>query len=301
MLNLQRVMKDERLLRALTGLNKKAFEELQKVFDEAVREQEVPCRSKQPRQRATGAGRKPRLETVEEKLIYILFYFKCYPTFDLAGLLFDIDRSQANRWMHRLQQPLEIALGQKMVLPKRKLTSMEEFIDAFPEVKRVIFDGTERPIQRAKDEEKQKQNYSGKKKRHTRTHLGAVDPNKRILVLSGAYNGKDHDKGILNQEKWGEYIPEEVQIDGDSGFQGLQKERANVRIPHKKPKGGVLTEEQKEENRQLASERVVCEHAFAGVKRYGIASNVYRNRIKGFDDRSMLTAAGLWNFYLMAA
>ncbi len=137
-------------------------------------------------------------------------------------------------------------------------------------------------------------------------------------MLTQAYNGKDHDKGILNQEKWGEYIPEEVQIDGDSGFQGLQKERANVRIPHKKPKGGELTDEQKadatdmsfhgishahqaEDNRQLASERVVCEHAFARVKRYGIASNVYRNRTEGFDDCSMLTAAGLWNFYLMAA
>ena len=161
--------------------------------------------------------------------------------------------------------------------------------------------GLQRPIQRAKDKQKQKQNYSGKKKRHTRTHLSAVDPSKRILVLSEADNGKDHDKGRLNQEKWGEYIPEEVEIQGDLGFQGLQKERANVRIPHKKPKGGELTEEQKEENRQLASERVVCEHAFAGVKRYGITSNVYRNRREGFDDRSMLISAGLWNFYLMEA
>ena len=92
MLNPKRVMKDECLLRALTGLNQKAFKELQEVFGEAVREQEVPRRSKQPKQRATGAGRKPRLKTVEEKLICILFYFKCYPTFDLAGLLFDINR-----------------------------------------------------------------------------------------------------------------------------------------------------------------------------------------------------------------
>lgn len=178
-----------------------------------------------------------------------------------------------------------------MALPKRKLTSMEEFIDAFPEVKRVIFDGTERPIQRSKDAEKQKQDYSGKKKRHSRTHLSAVEPNKRILLLSEAHNGKDHEKGILNQEKGEEYRPEEVQIDGDSGFQGLQKERANVRIPHKKPKGGELTEEQKEENRQLASERVVCEHAFAGVKRDGIASNVYRNHVEGFDARRSRTRA----------
>ena len=199
MLNLQRLIRDDRLLRGLTGLNRKAFQELKKAFVQALLEQEVPRRSNKPRQREEGAGRKPRLETVEEKLIYILFYFKCYPTFDLAGIIFDLDRSQANRWMHRLQKVLEKALGQKMVLPKRKLTSMEDFREAFPEVKRVILDGTERPIQRSKDQEKQKQDYSGKKKRHTRTHLGAVAPNKRILILSKASHGKDHDKGILNR------------------------------------------------------------------------------------------------------
>ena len=39
----------------------------------------------------------------------------------------------------------------------------------------------------------------------------------------------------------------------------------------------------------------------AGVKRYGAVSQIYRNRIADFDDRLMLTAAGLWNFYLIAA
>ena len=301
MLNLQRVLRDERLLRGLTGLNRKAFEELKIAFEQELLVEEAPRRSQKKRQRAKGGGRKPRLETVEEKLIYILFYFKCYPTFDLAGIIFDIDRSQANRWMHRLQKVLEKALGRKMALPKRKLKNMKDFVESFPEVKRVILDGTERPIQRSKDREKQKQDYSGKKKRHTRTHLGAVDPDKRILILSKAYHGKDHDKGILNREQWVDSIPGEVKIQGDLGFQGLQNEYVNVEIPHKKPKGGELTAQQKEENRELASERVVCEHAFAGVKRYGIATDIYRNRIKDFDDRSMFTAAGLWNFYLMAA
>lgn len=301
MLNLQRVLRDDRLLRALTGLNLKAFTELKPAFAQALSEAKIPRRSSKPRQRATGAGRKPRLETVDDKLIYILVYFKCYPTFDLAGVLFDLDRSQANRWMHRLQPVLEQALGQKMALPKRKLTSMAEFIAAFPGVERVILDGTERPIQRSKDQEQQKQDYSGKKKRHTRTHLAAMDPGKRILLFSVAQPGKDHDKGILNREGWTEHIPDHVKIQGDLGFQGLQNEYVNVEIPHKKPKGGDLTDSQKAENRELASERVVGEHAFAGVKRYGIAANVYRNRIKDFDDRSMFTTAGLWNFYLMAA
>jgi len=60
-----------------------------------------------------------------------------------------------------------------------------------------MLDGTERPIQRSRNPEKQQQNYSGKKKRHTRSHLGAVDPDKRILVLSEAYAGKAHDKGTF--------------------------------------------------------------------------------------------------------
>ena len=301
MLKLERIKKDERLLRALTGLNLKALEKLKPAFAEALLEAPIPRRSDEPRQREAGAGRKPRLATVEDKLIYVLFYFKCYPTFDLAGLLFDLNRSQANRWLHRLQPVLEAALGKEMALPKRKIRNVEEFLECFPELKRVILDGTERPIQRSKDKEKQKEDYSGKKKRHTRSHLGAIDPDKRILIFTEAYPGKRHDKGILNDENWVQYIPDEVKIQGDLGFFGLQDEYVNVEIPHKKPKGGKLTDEQKEENRALASERVVCEHAFAGVKRYRIAAEVYRNRKDGFDDSSMFTAAGLWNFYLMAA
>lgn len=301
MLNLQRAFKSDRLLRALTGLNRKAFEELKSTFAEVLANAAVPRRSRLPRQRASGAGRKPTLATVEAKLFFILFYFKVYPTFDLAGFLFDLDRAQANRWMHRLQPLLEEALGEKLALPKRQLTSLDEFVEAFPDVERVILDGTERPIQRAKDRDKQKDDYSGKKKRHTRTHLAGVAPDRQILVFSTAYPGKAHDKGILNSEGWAEWIPDDVKIQADLGFQGLQNEYVNIEIPHKKPKGGQLTDEQKAENQALARERVVGEHAFAGLKRYGIAAQVYRNRKENFDDRSIFTAAGLWNFYLMAA
>ncbi|WP_293085633.1 transposase family protein [Okeania sp. SIO3B5] len=47
-----------------------------------------------------------------------------------------------------------------------------------------MIDGTERPIQRPKEQQKQKNHYSGKKKRHTRKHLIMTDENKRVLVLS---------------------------------------------------------------------------------------------------------------------
>lgn len=297
MLNIDRVLKQDRLLRALTGLNRKAFEELLDTFRPLY---EQSCQT-QPRQRAVGGGRKARLLGSQEKLFFILFYFKCYPTFDLAGIIFELHRSQAHEWMHRLQPILEKTLGKKMVLPERKLDSIEAFLERFPEVKRVMIDGTERPVQRPQDTEAQKANYSGKKKRHTRKHLAAVDERKRVLVLTKAREGKLHDKRFHDEADIAGAVPDAIPIEVDLGFLGLQKEYDNILLPHRKPKGGELSSAQKEENRVLSQSRVVCENAFAGVKRYNAVSAIYRNRKEGFDDHLMLTAAGLWNFYLIAA
>lgn len=297
MLNIERALKQDRLLRAMIGLNRKAFDALVPTFSEVYEQSLV----QHPRQRALGGGRKARLRRFEDKLFYILFYFKSYPTFDLAGLLFELDRAQAHYWMHRLQPILEATLGEKLALPERKLTSIEAFVERFPDVKRVMVDGTERPIARPQDPEAQKLNYSGKKKRHTRKHLAAVDQDKRVLVLSKAREGKLHDKKFHDEDDIVGSVPDEIPVELDLGFLGVQKQYDNIRIPHKKPRGGELTPEQKADNRVLSQSRVVCENAFAGVKRYGAVSAVYRNRTKDFDDHLMLTAAGLWNFYLMAA
>ena len=120
MLNIQKIIKDDRLLRAITGLNKKAFDELKETLAQVVPQQEIPRRSQQPRQRAIGAGRKPRLENIEQKLIYILFYFKYYPIFDLAGLLFDIDRSQACSMDAQIAKTIRNSIGRKNGFAKMK-------------------------------------------------------------------------------------------------------------------------------------------------------------------------------------
>ena len=299
MLNINRILKQDRLLRATTGLNQKAFEELLVKF-ELVYLSTIQERAK-TRERKIGAGRKAQLRTMKEKLFYILFYLKCYPTYDLASILFDFDRAQAYRWVHRLQPILEKTLGEKKKLPLRKLSSIDEFIEHFPEVNKVIVDGTERPICRPKDRDKQKENYSGKKKRHTSKNLAAVAKDKRILVLTPSTKGKTHDKKIHDHEDVIGGIPDAIPVLGDLGFQGVQKQYVNIHLPHKKPKKGKLTTLQKQENRRLSQERVLCENAFAGVKRYRAVSDIYRNRVAKFEDRLMLTDCGLWNFYLEAA
>lgn len=299
MLDLERILKQDRLLRSLTGLNRKAFESLLPSFSQAY-EQRLTC-IKPKRQRALGGGRKATLATISEKLFYILLYCKCYPTFDLLSVLFNFDRSCAWDWVHSLLPTLEAALGHKQALPARKLRSIREFFEQFPEVQEVILDGTERPIQRPKDSQKQKKHYSGKKKRHTRKHITGSTRHKRVIILTPARPGSVHDKRQLDEEDLVNNIPEDIPIEGDLGFQGLQNEFDNIHLPHKKPRGKELSDQQKQENRELSQQRVKCEHAHAGIKRYGSVTAVYRNRVTDFDDQLMLVAAGLWNFYLDAA
>jgi hypothetical protein len=178
---------------------------------------------------------------------------------------------------------------------------MEEFLECFPEVKEVIIDGTERPVQRPQDPDKQKEHYSGKKKRHTRKHITGSTRKKQVIILTKARPGRVHDKRQLDEEDLVGNIPDEIPVEGDLAFQGLQNEFDNIHLPHKKLRGKELSAQQKEENREFSRQRVKCEHAHAGIKRYNAVTAVYRNRVTDFDDRLMLNAAGLWNFYLETA
>ena len=122
MLDINRVLKEDRLLRALTGLNCKAFDELLQAFCAKLNSEAIATMQK-PRLREIEGGRKAQLLEPKDKLFFILFYNKSYPTFDVAGLLFDLHRSRTHRWMLRLQLLQELALGRKMALPERKLES----------------------------------------------------------------------------------------------------------------------------------------------------------------------------------
>ncbi|WP_421658095.1 hypothetical protein [Leptothermofonsia sp. ETS-13] len=80
MLNLDRILQNDRLLRAMTGLNRKAFEKLLPSFSEAYQQNQI--KPGVERKRAVGGGRKATLRTNRDKLFSILLDCKCYPTFD---------------------------------------------------------------------------------------------------------------------------------------------------------------------------------------------------------------------------
>lgn len=102
------------------------------------------------RKRKVGAGRKGKLPTIEENLFASLMYLKTYPTFDVFGFHIGCNRSQAKRRIDHLFPVLEMTLKRKLVLPERKITSVEEFQRLFPDIKEIMVDAKRR-IQRPKN------------------------------------------------------------------------------------------------------------------------------------------------------
>ena len=193
---------------------------------------------------------------------------------------------------------LEKTLGRKSALPKRKIRSVEEFLQMFPGLKDILLDGTERRVQRPKNKKSQKKTYSGKKKATTRKNIIMVDERKKILLLSPTKSGRRHDKRLADKISLIEHIPQNIGLWADSGFQGVQHIHPNACIPKKGTKKLPLTGEQKKENTLISSIRSIVEHAIAGIKRYKSVSDVFRNRIGRLDDLFMEIAAGLWNYHL---
>jgi hypothetical protein len=196
---------------------------------------------------------------------------------------------------------LQKTLGKKIQFPKRKIHSIEELLEQFPEVKDIFIDGTEQPIQRPKRAKANKRTYSGKKKTHTRKSIIIADENKRILLVSPAKPGRRHDKRLTDRELLGEYIPKGITVWADSGFQGLAQKRppgSRTFISKRGRKNKPLTKAEKKENHVISHFRIVAENAIGGMKRYRATTDKLRNKIGWFDDRVMRVSAGLWNYHL---
>jgi len=310
-MNAKRALKNDRLMKGVTGMSVSEFQELLDDFEKELKKEKQSRYEKGvkkgKRKRKPGGGRKGELETVYDKLFFILFYFKCYPTFDVMGLIFDLDRSNANRNVHKLIPVLEKTLGEAMILPKRKIHATEELFEMFPEVKDLFIDATERQIPRPKDKDKQKKNYSGKKKRHTKKNTIISDEEKQIRYLGPTVEGKKHDYDGFKDEfpteppPPTEHPPIIFRFWTDLGYVGIEKDFPwlNVIMPKKKPKGEELTEEEKVINKLISGVRVKVEHAIGGVKRFRIVSDIFRNRTDKLDDKVMEISCGLWNYHLL--
>lgn len=114
--------------------------------------------------------------------------------------------------------------------------------------------------------------------------------------MSATYAGKWHDKSLVDDEV--STLPMGSVLYQDLGFQGLTVLNILTQQPTKKPRGGELTPEQKDENRRIASQRMHIEHTIGSVKRCRIVKDKLRYWQDGIRDMVMAIAAGLHNLRL---
>jgi len=283
------------LFLSLTGFNIEEFEKLLPFFKKSWENYIIENRIKgKERKRKYGGGRTPKLDKIENKLLFILFYMKLYPLQAVIGFLFGMSQAQANEWIHILSEVLKTALADLGQLPERNPQNLENILRE-EGADEVIIDATERRCQRPKDNEKQKLFFSGKKKTHTFKNNLIVNPeDRKVKYLSGTYEGKKHDKKICDEEELN--FPEGIILSKDTGYQGYEPEGVVTRQPKKKPRGGELTRFEKNQNSIISSTRIIVEHVISGVKRCRIVKDVFRNTKKKYDDLVMEIACGLHNF-----
>src|SRR5438046_10745310 len=145
-----------KLFLAMTGLTRAEYHQLlphfQYAWDQYVQQHYI---DRDDRQRQYGAGRsEATLITIEDKLLFILYYVKVYPLQEILAFEFGMVQSTANEWIHILSEVLKKALDHGSYLHARDPKQLATVVESEAESTYGI-DGTERPRKRPRDAKKQ--------------------------------------------------------------------------------------------------------------------------------------------------
>lgn len=236
-------------------------------------------------------------------LFFILTYLKENPTQEFHGAVFGLSQETVSGVIKACLSALGEVLRIKKLLP---CTQGEDYAAFVADLKKrhpgnphmgsirdALMDCTEIKVQRPSDKGEQEDDYSGKKKFHTVKKLIISLFCGYIAFASHHFNGRVADKKVADMEQIN--FPEDTYLWTDLGFVGYKNENINLVIPHKKPKGGELTDEQKKENQTVASFRIRNEHSIGGMKRCRIMKDTIRIHDTDRRDQVFACCAGIHN------
>lgn len=256
--------KDEKFKRAV-GIPRELFEILAEILYYEYKLKHIK------------GGRKPKL-SVENILVLYLSYYRDYNTFFSLGNYFDIDESNAFRWIKWCEK----IVANTMLSIINSLLNM----DNIDPKKEHLVDVTECTIQRPKSQEIQREYYSGKKKKHTIKMQIIIDENTKEI------KGVSFDKGSVHDFKLFKNTTKELDINipflADNGYQGIQDIFNKSLTPKKKSKYHPLTDEDKGFNKLISNIRIAVEHVNCQVKIFRILAERYRSRISTFYLRAII-------------
>ena|SRR5579871_6683869 len=101
-----------------------------------------------PRKRKRGAGHRFK-HTLQDRLLLALIWLRVYPTLELLGLFFELDKTSAEDNLKDVLATLETMASFTLEYPdthRQKLHTREQLLDAFPDVA-LIMEAWEHDIQ----------------------------------------------------------------------------------------------------------------------------------------------------------
>jgi hypothetical protein len=214
----RKLSRQPKLFLSVTGMNLHQFQAVLPQFTPAYDEFEQRRKRKvvvtgKKRLRQIGGGA-PFANSLPERLLMLLFYYRLYLTQEFMTLLFKAeDKSVIRRSIQLMRPVFESVLpvperARKRILcvadkeqkrRKKRIGTVEEFRHAYPEVTFII-DGVEQPRRKPKAPRKRKSNYSGKKKRHTLKQIVIGTPSGIIVDQSPSFGGRPHDFKLFKDD-----------------------------------------------------------------------------------------------------
>ncbi len=266
----------------MIGLGADALWELwQRIneLDKAAREQ----RANHPeRKRQAGGGRKKEAEVLC-RLLVTLLYLRQHWTMQALAEAIGCSESTVWNYIHeilpyiRSELPASLLEQWQQECDSVERAELEAWLAELP-AGELLVDTWEQPIPRPQDDEEQEAYYSGKQKQHTRKNQLISLPNgvDIVDVVIGEKGPRSDSK--LFEETQAE-LPGNLEFIGDKAYVG----RTNTTTPFKKPKGGQLTQEQKDFNKKISQKRVYVEHLIRVIKIFRIAKEEFRMRPRMYE------------------
>jgi hypothetical protein len=254
----------------LLGISYDQFTDLVNCAKQYHEEEQMQLEKRKIRIHRRGGGRKELL-SIPEQICLCLFYLRQIPTFEVLGMMFGISKTEANDtfhyWRKIFRKILPSSLLEQVEKKEGDLMIVQEILTNF----KLLVDSMEQPIDRPSDSKKQKKFFSGKKKQHTiKNQIVSLPEGKDIIDVKVGVPGPTADINLYREQQT--KFAQSQEFEGDKAYQG----GTNITTPHKRKKKQELSEQQKESNKVLASQRIFVEHLIRVVKIFQVASQRFR-------------------------
>ena len=302
-LTFNRAIRRPSIFRRLASMSVEEFQMLaDKLREEWKRRERKRLESmRTDRKHRIGQGR-PYAGSFETMLLLVVMYLRTSAGGALLAILFGIDEVTMRTWRRRLLPLLsDRFIPKSPVMGNReRINDLDEFLEAYPEVRELIGDGSEFKIQRPK--RKQGKNYTGKSKRHVKKSVLAVnEKDGLILGRTKTRPGSVHDKRVLDEDPMKQRLEKHPEIPKrmDSAWTGEDPKKGWI-VNRRGRRGHPLTKKDKRKNKALSKIRIKVEHAIRRVKTFRRLAETVVIRVQGGFDAALDAAINLANFKVLA-